>query len=156
MRWKGPTALFTAWLIHDIEEALAFPTTCDRLAERTGKEELKITPGQSWTAVSLMGILVAVACLQGVRTEGKSTFYQTVVAGLEAHVLTHLGASFLQRGYSAGVATALPVMLPGALIARREIQHEGDSLCFRDTVKGAALLIPAAVVCQVLARKTSR
>ncbi|POH56973.1 hypothetical protein [Arthrobacter glacialis] len=61
MSWKGPTALFAAWIIHDIEEAFAFPASCDRLVDRTGVEQLRITPKQSWIAVGLMGILVAVA-----------------------------------------------------------------------------------------------
>ena len=165
MSWKGPTALFAAWVIHDIEEAFAFPASCDRLVDRTGVEQLRITPQQSWIAVGLMGILVAVACGRGVRSAGlptqqrlpgKSAIYRAVVAGLEAHVVTHLGASGAQRGYTAGVATALPVMLPGALMARRELQRDGCELRFRDTVNGVALLLPAALVCQGVARLIRR
>lgn len=158
MSWKGPTALFAAWIVHDIEEAFAFPASCDRLVDRTGIEQLRITPQQSWTAVGLMGILVAVAvaCGRGVRSTGKSAIYRAVVAGLEAHVVTHLGASAAQRGYTAGVATALPIMLPGALIARRELQRDGCELRFRDTVNGVAILLPAALVCQMVARLIRR
>lgn len=153
MSWKGPTALFTAWIIHGIEEAFAFPASCDRLVDRTGVEQLRITPQQSWIAVELMGILVAVACG---RAAGKSAMFRAVVAGLEAHVVTHLGASVAQRGYTAGVATALPIMLPGALMARRELQRDGCELRFRDTVNGVALLLPAALVCQGAARLIRR
>lgn len=153
MSWTGPTALFTAWIIHGIEEAFAFPASCDRLVDRTGVEQLRITPQQSWIAVELMGILVAVACG---RAAGKSAMFRAVVAGLEAHVVTHLGASVAQRGYTAGVATALPIMLPGALMARRELQRDGCELRFRDTVNGVALLLPAALVCQGAARLIRR
>ncbi|MCQ9129131.1 hypothetical protein HMPREF2651_10085 [Corynebacterium sp. HMSC063A05] len=156
MSWKGPTALFAAWVIHDFEEAFAFSASCDRLADRTGIEQLRITPQQSWIAVGLMGILVAAACGRGVRSTGKSATYRAVVAGLEAHVVTHLGGSVAQRGYTAGVATALPIMLPGALMARRELQRDGCELRFRDTVNGVALLLPAALVCQVVARLIRR
>ena len=68
------------------------------------------------------------------------------------HVGTHLLASLAQRGYTAGVATALPVMLPGAESARREIREGGEPLEARDYVAGVAMLLPAAIVCQVLAR----
>ncbi|WP_145998011.1 HXXEE domain-containing protein [Brevibacterium linens] len=156
MSWKGPTELFAAWVIYDILDAFAFPASCDRLVDRTGVEQLLITPQQSLIAVGLMGILVAVACGRGVRSASKSAIYRAVVAGLEAHVVTHLGASGAQRGYTAGVATALPVMLPGALMARRELQRDGCELRFRDTVNGVALLLPAALVCQGVARLIRR
>lgn len=156
MSWKGPTALFAAWLIHDIEEAFALPATCDRLVDRTGVEQLRITPQQSWIAVGLMGVLVAVACGRGVRSTGKSAMYRAFLAGLEAHVVTHLSASVVQRGYTAGVATAVPIMLPGSLMARRELQSYGRGLSFRDSVNGGALLLPAALVCQVAARLICR
>lgn len=103
-----------------------------------------------------MGILVAVACGRGVHTGGRSRMYRAVVAGLEAHVVTHLGASVVQRGYTAGVATALPIMLPGALVARRELYRDGVSLQFRDAVNGVVLLLPAALVCQGAARLIPR
>ncbi|MGP9503607.1 HXXEE domain-containing protein [Specibacter sp. AOP5-B1-6] len=156
MSWKGPTALFTAWIIHDLEEAFAFPASCDRLVDRTGVEQLRITPQQSWIVVGLMGILVSVACGRGVHSTGKSAMYRAVVAGLEAHVVTHLGALVAQRGYTAGVATALPIMLPGALLARRELQRDGCELRFRDTVNGVTLLLPTALICQVVARLIRR
>lgn len=156
MSWKGPAVLFAAWVIHDLEEALAFPATCDRLADRSGLEPLRITQRQSWIAVGLMGTVVAVACGRGVHSAGKSAMYRAVVAGLEAHVVTHLGVSAAQRGYTAGVATALPIKLPGALVARRELQRHGCELRFRDTVHGVALLLPAALICQGAARLIRR
>ena len=152
MSWKGPTALLVAWVIHDLEEALAFPDSCDRLADLTGIEGLRMTPRQSWTAVGLMGILVTSACLRGVRTRGDSAIYRAVAAGLEAHVATHLGVSAVRRGYTAGVVTALPIMLPGALTARRELGRDGLRLTFRDAVHGAALLLPVALASQSVVR----
>ncbi|WP_428844218.1 HXXEE domain-containing protein [Brevibacterium celere] len=149
-------ALFSAWVIHDIEEALAFPAMCERLAGRTGVDALRMTAPQSWAAVTMMGGLVAAACLRGAQIGGRSTVYRALVAGLEGHVATHLGASILQRGYTAGVATALPVMLPGALVARRELEREGRALQLRDSVNGVAMLLPAAVGCHVIARSRRR
>lgn len=152
MSWKGPAALLAAWVIHDIEEALTFPKSCDRLVDLTGAEQLRISPRQSWIAVGLMGILVAAACGRGIQSDGRSAMYRAVVAGLEGHVVTHLVAPVVQRGYTAGVVTAVPVMLPGALIARRELERDGNGLKFQDTVNGIALLLPAAVACQLVAR----
>ncbi|WOQ15996.1 hypothetical protein [Raineyella sp. W15-4] len=37
---RGPGALYLAWVVHDVEEAFAFPQTCDHLATRTGIEGL--------------------------------------------------------------------------------------------------------------------
>lgn len=135
---------------------MTFPATSDRLADRAGVEQLRITPSQSWVAVALMGTLVAAACGRGVHTGGRSTMYRAVAAGLEAHVASHLIASIAQRGYTAGVATALPVMLPGALLARRELHRDGVGLQYRDTVHGVALLLPTALVCHVVARLVCR
>lgn len=129
-----------------------FPATCERLAERTGLPRLRMDVRQSWIAVGLMGALVAFACRLGHRTAGRSRLYRAVTAGLEGHVATHLLASAVQRSYTAGVATALPVMLPGALLARHELRRAGIPLRTRDSLLGAAILIPAALACQVLAR----
>ncbi|WOP19090.1 HXXEE domain-containing protein [Raineyella sp. LH-20] len=144
--------LFAAWALHDVEEALAFPATCDVLAEDTGIEEFRIDQRESWVAVGLAGAVLLLACQRGVVTQGRSAFYRAVVAGLEAHVVTHLAASVIRRGYTAGVATAVPVMLPGAVFARQELRRTGMSLTTRDYLNGAAILIPVALLCQVIAR----
>lgn len=131
---------------------MAFPVACERAADATGVEALRMDHRQSWVAVGLMGVLVAAACRAGRGHGGRSRLYRAVVAGLEAHVATHVGASVLQRGYTPGVATALPVMLPGATVARRELELEGTPLRAADYARGAALLVPAALVCHGLAR----
>ncbi|MFF8818042.1 HXXEE domain-containing protein [Leucobacter sp. NPDC015123] len=151
-RRRGPLALFAAWCVHDIEEALTFPSTFDALAGRTGVERLRISRGQSWGAVGLMGVLVAFACWRGALSDGRSHLYRATAAGLEAHVSTHLAASLVQRRYTAGVATAVPVMLPGALAARSELRRAGRPLRAGDYARGAALLLPAALASQAVAR----
>lgn len=152
VRSRGPALLFAAWAAHDVEEALAFPDTCDGLADRTGVEALRITAAQSWAAVGMMGIVVAAACWRGTRTHGRSRVYRATVAGLEAHVYTHLAASVAQRRYTAGVATALPIMLPGAVAARHELRRSGSPLRPRDYALGVGLLLPLAFLSQAAAR----
>lgn len=156
MKHRGPVALFVAWALHDIEEAIAFPKTCERLADRSGIESVRMDARQSWVAVGLMGVLIAAACRRGARRGGDSRLYRFVVAGLEAHVAIHIVASVIQRGYTAGVATAIPVMLPGAGIARRELRRSGRPLQLRDYLGAAAILMPAVLLCHVLARVLPR
>lgn len=148
----GPAALFAAWALHDIEEGLAFPATCDRIADATGIGGARMSRRQSWAAVGLMGLLIGAACVRGARRGGKSRSYRAVAAGLEAHVWSHLAASIVQRSYTAGAATALPVMLPGALIAKRELRDAGAPLGRADYARGFAILVPAAVGAHVIAR----
>lgn len=152
MHARGPTCLFLAWVIHDVEEAVAFPRTCDDLADATGIQALRLDQRQSWLAVGLMGSLVAFTCYRGKTSKTRSRFYRAMVAGLHAHVGTHLLASLLRRQYTAGVATAVPIMLPGAQSARREMRDFGLPLRAKDYLAGAALLVPTALVCQFLAR----
>lgn len=152
MSARGPALLFIAWVIHDLEEAVAFPSTCDALAEATGIQVFRLDQRQSWLAVGLMGILVALICYRGKASNTRSRLYRAMTAGLHAHVGTHLLASLLQRKYTAGVATALPIMLPGTQSARREIRDLGEPLRTKDYLAGAALLVPAALACQVLSR----
>ncbi|MGO1320524.1 MAG: HXXEE domain-containing protein [Galactobacter sp.] len=152
MHARGPAHLFIAWVVHDVEEAVAFPATCGALADRSGLDALRMNQRQSWLAVGLMGVVVALGCHRGTMSNGCSRFYRAIVAGLRAHVGTHVLASLLQRRYTAGVITALPVMLPGAESARRELRDLGDPLRAKDYAAGALLLIPAALACQVLSR----
>jgi hypothetical protein len=151
-RRRGPAWLFLAWALHDLEEAAAFPAGCNGLADRTGIQALRMDARQSWAVVGLMGAIVGFACVRGARTAGSSRFYRAVVAGLGAHVGTHLGATVLARGYTAGVVTAVPVMLPGVIAASRELTRSGLPLRVRDGALGAFVLLPAAFVCHVTVR----
>lgn len=149
---EGPRTLFRAWLIHDLEEAIAFPSTCDELAVRTGIAPLRITAAQSWLAVVLAGVGIASTCQRGIERKGRSRLYRAVVAGLELHVFSHVAASLLQGGYTAGVVTAPLVMLPGARRARQELAQLGRPLKLSDTVRGIGFLVPLALVSHGLAR----
>ncbi|MBD8467252.1 HXXEE domain-containing protein [Plantibacter sp. CFBP 8798] len=151
-RFRGPVWLFVAWVLHDIEEGAAFPATCDLLADRTGIRAFRMDARQSWLAVGLMGCLVGFACIRGVRTAGSSPLYRAVVAGLGAHTGSHVLASLLTQGYTAGVVSALPVMLPGAIVAERELARRGLPITARDRAMGALVLLPSAFVCHLIAR----
>jgi len=155
-RMRGPWVLGGAWVLHDIEEALTFPAGVERasraLTATVGTPAWRMSPRQSWAAVGLMGVLVGTAVGRGVATQGRSALYRAVTAGLLAHVGTHVAASAAARGYTPGVATAVPIMGAGALYASRECAAHGEPLTRRDYARGAAVLIPAALVCHALAR----
>lgn len=153
---RGPGTLFAAWVLHDIEEALTFPSSCDKLAEATGIESFRMTHAQSWAAVGMAGTVIATACIRGARTRGRSSLYRAVVAGLESHVATHVGMSLLAGGYSAGVVTAVTVMLPGARYARSELARQGVALTRRDTAMGLAILGPVALSAHIASRRFLR
>lgn len=110
---------------------------------------------QSWAAVGLMGLLVGFACVRGARTGGRSRLYRAVIAGLEAHTFTHVAASLLTRRYTAGVITALPIMLPGARTARKQLAVDGVPLNRSDETLGV-ILLPAAFACHIAVRMTMR
>ncbi|WP_171027173.1 HXXEE domain-containing protein [Pseudarthrobacter sp. NamB4] len=153
---RGPAWLFLAWALHDLEEAATFPASCNYLADRTGIHALRMDLRQSWAGVGLMGVLVGFACVRGAQTAGSSRLYRAVVAGLGVHVGTHLGATVLARRYTAGVVTAVPVMLPGVIAAGRDLARSGTPLRARDQVMGAVVLVPAAFVCHFIVRMAMR
>ena len=103
-------------------------------------------------AIALMGVLVGAACVRGARTQGKSRLYRAMLAGLEAHVVTHIATSISFTSYTAGLITAPLVMLPGARAARAELRRGGSPLLRSDTARGGALLLASAMVSHVIAR----
>ncbi|WP_420838722.1 HXXEE domain-containing protein [Cryobacterium flavum] len=145
-------ALFAAWLVHDVEEAFTFPATSRLLAARLGTGRVVVSPSQSVLAIALMGVLVGTACVRGSRTQGKSRLYRAVLAGLEAHVVTHVATSISFKSYTAGLITAPLVMLPGARVARDELRRSGSPLLPSDTVRGGALLFASAIVSHLISR----
>ncbi len=153
---KGPLVLWLAWALHDVEEALTFPATCEVLAARTGWRAMRMTTPQSWAAIGLMGVALAGICERGARTDGASRLYRATVAGLRGHVATHLLSAAALRSYTAGCVTALPVMLPGAEVAVRQLREQGYALEARDYAAGAALLGPLALGIHAVVRALPR
>lgn len=156
MKLIGPACLWVTWAAHDVEEAIAFPAMCKASATKTGIKQLNLTPAQSWATVGIMGLGIAVACIDGYRTEGRSKAYRAVVAGLGAHVFTHIAASVALHRYTPGVITALPLMLPGTIIASAELRNDNEPLQTNDYIHGTAILLPAAIACHILARLIKR
>lgn len=142
---RGPGVLFASWVLHDIEEALTFPSTTEHLAELTGIDVLRMNTKQSAAAIGLVGAVLACAGVRGAKTHGASPLYRYAVAGLEGHVFTHLVASVLLRRYTAGVITAVPVMWPGAAFARRELAAVGRPLDNAEWRRGGMVMAAVAL-----------
>jgi type IV secretory pathway VirB2 component (pilin) len=159
-------ALFLAWTIHDLEEAVTMSATSERIATQLEQTQwppavalatqVRTTVKEAALAILLMGTLVAGAAAHGAATDGRSKFFQYVLAGLHGHVYTHIAASLRLRGYSAGVVTAIAVMLPYSLHARRVLRTKGSLIEGPyPYVLGGVLLLPATFACHTLARRLS-
>lgn len=122
--------LFFSWLAHDLEEFATMPGRPHPFVGRLpflpeDVREEGLSREQAYVALSLMGALMAAASADGYRTRGRSGFYQSMLFGYGMHTFIHLGSAALARGYTSGSATALPVVLPFWLFARRVLRADG-------------------------------
>lgn len=145
--WRGPAVLWTGWLLHDLEEIVAFPATSAMLAERLGRPRLRVERDEVALAVALMAVLLGAVAARGAMTCGDSPVYRAVRTGLELHVWTHLGSVVALRRYTGGAITAPTIMLTAARYARAR-----RPIRLAEALGGAAILIPAALACHAAAR----
>lgn len=154
MTRRETAGLLLAWAIHDAEEWHTLgPWSRARAATRsTTPTRLPVPPwlrhGVSdrhcHAAITAMGVLVAGATLDGLRTRGRSRFFRAAVLAYAAHGLGHLAASTALRDYTPGVATTPVAVLGYAAWALRRTRHEHGPLDSRETSLAAALL-PASL-----------
>lgn len=122
--------LFFSWLAHDLEELATMPgwthPAFDKIpflpddVRRNGLSREQVNLG-----IGAMGVLMAAASIDGCRTRGHSPFYQAVLYGYGMHTFSHLATAALARRYTPGVATALPVVLPFWIFAKRTLRAHG-------------------------------
>lgn len=122
--------LFFSWAAHDLEEYVTMPAASRELAERIPwlPEELRrdgVSREHLRVGMGIMAALFAVGSIQGWRSRGRSRLYQALFQGYGLHSFSHLGSAALARGYTSGSATALPIVLPSWLWARRVLREEG-------------------------------
>ena len=122
--------LFFSWAAHDLEEYVTMPSASRELAERIDwfPEELRrngVSREHVQVAMGIMAALFAVGSIRGQRSRGRSWLYQALLQGYGLHTFSHLGSALLARGYTSGCATALPIVLPSWLWARRVLREEG-------------------------------
>ena len=114
--------LFFSWLAHDIEELATMPGWTHPVFDTIPflPEDIRrhgCSRGHVRLGIGLMGVLMA--------ARGRSSFYQAVLYGYGMHTFSHLAAAALARRYTPGSATALPVVLPFWIFAKRTLRAHG-------------------------------
>jgi hypothetical protein len=125
--------LFVAWMIHDLEELATMSENSRALMSRlpewipvpSSVRQRGLSPRYVGTGIAAVGVVVAAATERGIRTRGRSAFYQDALLAFGLHGLGHVGMSLLARGYTSGVATAPTVVVPFWLWATRALHQAG-------------------------------
>lgn len=157
--------LALCYLVHDGEELLTYRESSrwalGRLPERVALlAELR---EHGWSqrhiniGVGLMGLNWAGAALAGLRSGGRSAWFQNALATWTLHGFGHLGLCLLRRGYVSGAATA-PLVIGHGVWALRVLREEGVPR--RVSAAGMAATLPVLVAAhagaEVIARLLDR
>ena len=157
--------LALCYLVHDGEELLTYRESSrwalGRLPERVAlPAELR---EHGWSqrhvniGIGLMGLNWAGAALAGLRSGGRSAWFQNALATWTLHGFGHLGLCLLRRGYVSGAATA-PLVIGHGVWALRVLREEGVPR--RVSAAGMAATLPVLVAAhagaEVVVRLLSR
>ncbi|WP_336250124.1 HXXEE domain-containing protein [Stomatohabitans albus] len=130
-RWLVPLSLWGSFLANDGEEWLTMARTAPAVYQRLGVSnrvpEVVRQPSQRHVnvGVSVIGLLLAVAVIDGIRSRGRGWLYQDVQMAFGAHGWGHLLSAMVSRGYVTGVLTSPTVVLPQWWWARRRLRAAG-------------------------------
>ena len=157
--------LALCYLVHDGEELLTYRES-SRWALGRLPEGVALPAGlreHGWSqrhiniGVGLMGLNWAGAALAGLRSGGRSAWFQNALAAWTLHGFGHLGLCLLRRGYVSGAATA-PLVIGHGVWALRVLREEGVPR--RVSAAGMAATLPVLVAAhagaEVVARLLSR
>lgn len=132
-----PASLLVSFTANDGEELATMSGTMAGTLARlpaplrspvgSGTEVPTVSRRHVQVGVATMGVLVGAAALDGVRTAGRSRFYQDVQRLFGLHAYGHMAAALLTRGYVSGVATSPTVVLPVWWWARSRLRRAGVS-----------------------------
>jgi len=129
--------LLAAWVVHDLEEILAFGPWQRAGGFRAMRRRLPfvpagvfdaaetITPRRYAVAVGLVGSVVAVASARGTATGGRSALFQGLVTGFGLHAATHVAWSTAAGGNTPGIVTTPTIVAPYSWWARRRLRQAG-------------------------------
>ena len=157
--------LALCYLVHDGEELLTYRES-SRWALGRLPEGVALPAGlreHGWSqrhiniGVGLMGLNWAGAALAGLRSGGRSAWFQNALAAWPLHGFGHLGLCLLRRGYVSGAATA-PLVIGHGVWALRVLREEGVPR--RVSAAGMAATLPVLVAAhagaEVIARLLDR
>ena len=157
--------LALCYLVHDGEELLTYRESSrwalSRLPERVtlpaGLREHGWSQRHVNIGVGLMGLNWVGAALAGLRSGGRSAWFQNALATWTLHGFGHLGLCLLRRGYVSGAATA-PLVIGHGVWALRVLREEGVPR--RVSAAGMAAALPVLVAAhagaEVIARLLDR
>jgi hypothetical protein len=120
--------LASALVLHDLEEALAYPRLRPAI-----REILAFAPPVSaaWTAlaaVTVAGAALALWAGRGAGSAAKTVALRAIALILLVNVLVpHVPAAVMLGGYAPGVATAVAINLPVGLFALALLQRRGGA-----------------------------
>ena len=157
--------LALCYLVHDGEELLTYRESSrwalSRLPERVtlpaGLREHGWSQRHVNIGVGLMGLNWVGAALAGLRSGGRSAWFQNALAAWTLHGFGHLGLCLLRRGYVSGAVTA-PLVIGHGVWALRVLREEGVPR--RVSAAGMAATLPVLVAAhagaEVIARLLDR
>ena len=157
--------LALCYLVHDGEELLTYRES-SRWALGRLPEGVALPAGlreHGWSqrhiniGVGLMGLNWVGAALAGLRSGGRSAWFQNALATWTLHGFGHLGLCLLRRGYVSGAVTA-PLVIGHGVWALRVLREEGVPR--RVSAAGMAATLPVLVAAhagaEVIARLLDR
>lgn len=157
--------LALCYLVHDGEELLTYRES-SRWALGRLPEGVALPAGlreHGWSqrhvniGIGLMGLNWAGAALAGLRSGGRSAWFQNALATWTLHGFGHLGLCLLRRGYVSGAVTA-PLVIGHGVWALRVLREEGVPR--RVSAAGMAATLPVLVAAhagaEVIARLLDR
>lgn len=153
--------LALCYLVHDGEELLTYRES-SRWALGRLPEGVALPAGlreHGWSqrhiniGVGLMGLNWAGAALAGLRSGGRSAWFQNALATWTLHGFGHLGLCLLRRGYVSGAATA-PLVIGHGVWALRVLREEGVPR--RVSAAGMAATLPVLVAAHAGAEVITR
>ena len=122
--------LFFSWLAHDLEELATMPGWTHPLFDKLPflPEDIRrhgCSREQVYLGIGLMGVRHG-CCFHG-RLPHPRTLPRLPAAlyGYGMHTFSHLASAALARRYTPGVLTALPVVLPFWIFAKRTLRAHG-------------------------------
>ena len=153
--------LALCYLVHDGEELLTYRESSrwalGRLPERVtlpdGLREHGWSQRHVNIGIGLMGLNWAGAALAGLRSGGRSAWFQNALATWTLHGFGHLGLCLLRRGYVSGAATA-PLVIGHGVWALRVLREEGVPR--RVSAAGMAATLPVLVATHAAAEVIDR
>ena len=142
--------LALCYLVHDGEELLTYRESSrwalGRLPERVtlpaGLREHGWSQRHVNIGIGLMGLNWVGAALAGLRSGGRSAWFQNALATWTLHGFGHLGLCLLRRGYVSGAVTA-PLVIGHGVWALRVLREEGVPR--RVSAAGMAATLPVLV-----------